>query len=1084
MKKTLLTLSLLALTALGLQAQNQPRWIQQPAISPDGQWIAFEYKGNIFKVPAAGGSATPLTLASSYNGYPIWSHDSKKIAFSSDRYGNFDVYVIQAAGGDATRLTFNSAKDIPYDFSADDQKVVFGTDRHDVYTSARFPGDSYFMKLYEVPVKGGNSALINSAGTEYVHYNAKGDQIIFQDRKGYEDPWRKHHTSAVTRDIWTYDFKNNSYHKVSDFKGEDREPVWGTGDEFYYLSERNGNQNLFKSSLANPALVTQVTKFEKNPVRNLSLASNGTLVFTYNGDIYTLKDGGQPQKVAINFEADFAADQTTIMPVRGEASEMAVSPDGKQVAFVYRGDIFVTAADGATTKKITNTPYQERMVQFSPDGKSLLFSAENEKSWDIMEAIIVNKNEPYFYAATVLKINPVIATDKDEFQGVYSPDGKKIAYLEERNVLKSYTIATKTSSALLPEGVNFSYSDGDQYFTWSPDSKYLLAQSTEGGGWFQNEVVLIKDDGSAKRINLTNSGFGDTYPQFGMDGKMMYWLTDKDGMKNLSRGSQDDIYAMFFDQKTWDKFQLSKEDYELRTEQEKKDTVGKKPEVDKSKTAKKTPAKPAVPVEPFAPYLKNLEDRTQRLTSVSTSISGVKLSKDGEKLYYLAKFDKGFDLWVTTLRTKESKILAKLDAQGADLDMTKDGKFLFVMANGSIMKIGADDGKVTPVRINSEMELKADAERAYILEHTWKQVKKKFFDPKLQGVDWDYYYNNYKQFLPYINNDYDFQVLLSEFLGELNASHTGGRYSPSFPTGDETAALGLTYDLSKTNGLYVKEIIPGGPFDNASTKMKAGMVIDQINGAPITPNEDWAKLLNHKAGQFTQINFHDTSGAKYQETVKPIRPRTETNTLLYNKWVKLMEKLTDSLSGGKVGYVHVRSMDDPSFRVTFDKVLGKNNNKEALIVDSRFNGGGWLHDDLVTFLSGKLYFTLRPQGHVTTGGEPLNKWTKPSCVLMSEGNYSDAFMFPYAYKALGIGKLIGMPVAGTGTAVWWETQINNRIVFGIPMIATYGPNETHATENHQLEPDIQILNEYNRVLAGQDQQLEAAVKEMLKTVKK
>lgn len=185
-----------------------------------------------------------------------------------------------------------------------------------------------------------------------------------------------------------------------------------------------------------------------------------------------------------------------------------------------------------------------------------------------------------------------------------------------------------------------------------------------------------------------------------------------------------------------------------------------------------------------------------------------------------------------------------------------------------------------------------------------------------------------------------------------------------------------------------------------------------------------------------------------------------------------------------MGYVHVRSMDDPSFRVTFDKVLGKNNNKEALIVDSRFNGGGWLHDDLVTFLSGKLYFTLRPQGNVTTGGEPLNKWTKPSCVLMSEGNYSDAFMFPYAYKELGIGKLIGMPVAGTGTAVWWETQINNRIVFGIPMIATYGAGETHATENHQLDPDILVSNEYNKVLAGEDQQLETAVKEMLKTIKK
>jgi len=378
--------------------------------------------------------------------------------------------------------------------------------------------------------------------------------------------------------------------------------------------------------------------------------------------------------------------------------------------------------------------------------------------------------------------------------------------------------------------------------------------------------------------------------------------------------------------------------------------------------------------------------------------------------------------------------------------------------------------------------LDAAGERTYIFDHAWKQVKKKLFDPKLQGVDWDYYHTTYKQFLPHINNYYDFQVLLSEFLGELNASHTGGRYRPDFPNGDETAALGLFYDLSrKGDGLEVKEIIAGGPFDMDGTHMTPGVIIDKIDGQPITAGADWASLLNHKAGQLTLISFHDRNGTSYEESIKPIKPQVETATLLYNRWTRMMEHYVDSLSGGKVGYVHVRSMDDPSFRVTFDKVLGKNIDKSALIVDTRFNGGGWLHDDLVTFLGGKLYFTLHPQNHTTKGGESLNKWTKPSCVVMSEGNYSDAFMFPYAYKELGIGKLIGMPVAGTGTAVWWETQINNRIVFGIPMVASYGAGEDHPTENHQLEPDIRVPNEYNKFLSGKDQQIEAAVKEMLST---
>jgi C-terminal processing protease CtpA/Prc len=281
----------------------------------------------------------------------------------------------------------------------------------------------------------------------------------------------------------------------------------------------------------------------------------------------------------------------------------------------------------------------------------------------------------------------------------------------------------------------------------------------------------------------------------------------------------------------------------------------------------------------------------------------------------------------------------------------------------------------------------------------------------------------------------------------------------------------------------VEDIIAGGPFNVEKTKLKKGDVIDKIDGSAITDDEDWAKLLNHKAGKFVQVNFHDPkTNEQFEETVKPINAGMESSILLYNRWVKRMEFLTDSLSNGKVGYVHVRGMDDPSFRVTFDKVLGRNVDKKALIVDTRFNGGGWLHDDLATFLGGKAYLTLRPQSNKTEGGESMNKWTRPSCVLMSQGNYSDAFIFPYVYKELKIGKLIGMPVAGTGTAVWWEDQIDNTIYFGIPMISTYGINQTEPTENHQLEPDIMVNNDYVPELAGQDQQLEAAVKEMLKEI--
>jgi Tol biopolymer transport system component/C-terminal processing protease CtpA/Prc len=815
-------------------------------------------------------------------------------------------------------------------------------------------------------------------------------------------------------------------------------------------------------------------------VRNLSRADNGLFAFTQAGEIFTMTEGAEPKKINISLGADFNGDQVQNTPVKGDATEIAVSPNGKEVAFVYRGEIFVTSADGSITKQITNTPYQERMVEFSPDGRSLLYSVENKKSWDIYQVSIANHNEPYFYAATTLNTLPVVNSDKDEFQGTYSPDGKKIAYLEERNTVKVYDLATKQSTTIIPEGVNFSYQDGDQYFMWSPDSRYLLAQSSEGA-YSRSEVVMVKADGTGERINLTQSGFNDRMPQWGMNGKMMYWMSDKEGMKNLARGAQMDVYAMFFDQASFDRYQLSKEDLDIRKEQWKLDSLT---EARQAATAKEGSAMPKQPYE-FAPNLKNLDFRTVRLTLSPAAMAGAKLSKDGEKLYYLAKYEKGYDLWIAMPRTHESRILAKLDATGGALELSRDGKTLFVLASGNIMKVNVEDGKITPVRINTTMDLNAAAERAYIFEHACKEVPKKLFDPNLQGVDWKYYENRYAQFLPHINNNYDFQVLLSELLGELNGSHTGGRYSPVFPNADETAALGLLYDQAKGgNGLVVKDIITGGPFDVAKTRMKKGVIIDKIDGAAITGDLDWAQLLNHKADKYTLISFHDPkTGDQYQENIKPVKPRYETSVLLYNRWTKMMEHLVDSLSNGQIGYVHVQAMNDPSFRVTFDKVLGRNYDKKALIVDTRFNGGGWLHDELVTFLSGKIYFQLRPQGHKTIGGESLTKWDKPSCVLMCEGNYSDAFMFPYAYKELGIGKLIGMPVAGTGTAVWWERQIDPTIVFGIPMVSSWGIGETHATENHQLEPDIKVLNEYNKVLTGEDQQLEAAVKEMLQQVK-
>jgi tricorn protease len=361
------------LTFLPAFAQEDALWLRYPSISSDGKEIVFSYKGDLFKVSTAGGSALPLTLHEAHDFMPVWSPDGKQIAFASDRFGNFDVYVMPAAGGTAQRLTYNSAADYPWDFSPDGKRIIFSSPRNDLNTSVRFPNKVLFGKLYSVPVTGGRSLLLSSAGFQHAHYDTKGERIIFQDRKGYEDEWRKHHTSSVTRDIWVYDLKNEKYTKVSNFEGEDREPVFSAdGQSFYYLSEKNGAQNIFKRSLGANATETQLTSLKDHPVRHLSRANDNTLCFTWKGEIYTLKEGSAPVKVTVKVPFDIRGNEEKIVSVNNGATEMALSPNGKEIAFIFRGEVFVTAVDANLTKRVTNTAAQERMLSWGSRWKNVV----------------------------------------------------------------------------------------------------------------------------------------------------------------------------------------------------------------------------------------------------------------------------------------------------------------------------------------------------------------------------------------------------------------------------------------------------------------------------------------------------------------------------------------------------------------------------------------------------------------------------------------------------------------------------------------------------------------------------------------
>ena len=1076
MKKKIISVAALALS-LNVYAANDAAWMRYCSISPDGTQIAFTYQGDIYTVPANGGRAIQLTTNSAHDTRPIWSPDGQQIAFASDRLGSMDIYVVNKDGGTPTRLTTHSGNETPLAFK-DNGHILFQANILPAADDMQF-ASAQFPQVYEVSTQGGRPVMFSSMPMEDISLSADGKTLLYHDKKGYEDAWRKHHTSSITRDVWMCTLgEKPSYKKLSTFKGEDRTPVWADTNTYYYLSEQNGSFNIYKANTEGGA-PKQITSYENHPVRFLTRANNGMLCYAYDGGIYTLKEGSQPQKLDIRIVND-KTDRDLIRQIKSSgATQIALSPEGKEVAFILRGDVYVTSTEYKTTKQITNTAQQERNVDFAPDGRSLVYASERDGLWQLYQSKLVNKDEKLFTYATEIKEEKLTNSNVTSFQPQYSPDGKEVAFLEDRTTLRVINLATKQVRTVMDGKFEYSYSDGDQWYQWSPDSKWILTNYIGIGGWNNKDVALVNASGNGEIHNLTQSGYNDSGAKWVLDGKAMIWESDRAGYRSHgSWGAHSDIYLMFFDLEAYERFLMSKEEVALLEEAEKQKKDDKKDEADKKGKKDAVKDKKKEEVKPLSFDLANCRDRVVRLTRHSSSLGDAILSPKGDKLYYQASFEKGTDLWCQDLKENSTKLILK-DIGRAMMIPDKKGENVYLATQGGIKQVTMKDGKSKSISFEAIFDYKPAQERQYIFEHAWQQVKDKFYQEDIHGINWEAYREAYSRFLPSINNNYDFQELLSEMLGELNGSHTGARYYPNGPA-LTTANLGVFFDNAYTGaGLKIKEIMAKSPLANIKSEATNGCIIEQIDGTTIEAGMDYFPLLEGKAGKKVRLSIYNpANGKRFDVNVKAISSG-EQNALLYKRWVDRNRKMVDELSGGRLAYVHVKGMDSESFRTVYSEILSdKNRNREAVIVDTRHNGGGWLHDDLATLLSGKEYQRFVPQGQYI-GSDPFNKWVKPSCVLVCEDNYSNAHGFPWVYKELGIGKLIGTPVPGTMTAVWWETQIDPSIVFGIPQVGCVDMRGQYM-ENNQLSPDIEVYNKPEDSLRGIDTQLETAVREMLK----
>lgn len=1068
----LILATLLGAYGLAAQAQDNPLWMRHPAISPDGKTIAFSYQGDIFTVPSSGGRAKQITSNAAFDSYPVWSPDGNHIAFASNREGSIDVWVMDANGGIPKRVTTNSGNEYPLRWK-DNYTIMFKASIMPTAKSIIFAGS--YPQVYTVGMDGGRPKLFSDITMDALDINASGD-VIYIDRKGYEDEWRKHHRSPITRDVWLK--SGDSFRKLTTFDGEDRDPVWASdGKSFYYLSEQSGTLNVYYRTLDGKE--TQITNHEKNPVRFLSAASDGTLCYGYDGEIYTVRNGGQPQKTAIRIAADTEGKELIRQIRNSGAYNIKLSPNGKEIGFVMHGDVYVTSIEYRTTKQITNTPEQERYIDFSPDGRTIIYDSERNGVWQIYATTIKNKDEKQFAYATELVEERLTQSDQTSFQPKFSPDGKQIAFWENRGTLRVMDAKGKNVKTAMDGKFVYSYSDGDIDFTWSPDSKWLLSSYIGVGGWNNSDIALVNASGNGEIHNLTESGYNESNAKWVLDGKAMLFYSDRAGYRSHgSWGAEYDAYLMFFDLEAYERYRMNKEERALAKENmtEKE----KKKEEKKEEKEKKEMEKPeAKEMEPLKFDLENCRDRIVRLTVTPSFLGDILLDKEGENIYYNVAFEKGMDLWHRDLMTGNTELLIKNVGNG-EMMFDKSYKEIYLAADGGIKKVTPQSKAVKNIEFEAQFNYQPYKERAYMFDHVWRQVKDKFYDKNIHGVDWEGYRKTYERFLPYINNNHDFQEMLSEMLGELNASHTGARYSGSWAS-LQTASLGLFFDEDYTgDGLKIAEVIKGSEIACKQTDVKSGCIIEKIDGTEIKAGMDYFPLLDGKIGKPVRLTIRPKSGRSFDVTTKGMSMNA-VDDLLYKRWVDRNRQLVDSLSGGRLAYVHVKAMNSESFRTVYRELLSdKNRNREAVIVDDRHNGGGWLHDDLCTLLNGKEYQNFMPRGNYI-GRDPFNKWTKPSCVLICEDDYSNGHGFPMVYKTLGIGKLIGTPVAGTMTAVWWETMIDNTMVFGIPQVGCMTLDGKYA-ENTQLSPDITVYNTPEDFLNGNDRQLKAAIEEMMKQI--
>lgn len=1055
MRRILLSLSFLAcsVTCLGQLVVPPDRPIRigrNPSLSPDGDKLCFGYQGNLWVAPSTGGVATRLTANDSNDTNPRWSPDGRWIAFNSDREGGNQVFLIPSSGGPARQLTFYASPPLfgtsataVYDWFPDGKSLLVTTSR-----------ETRRESIYRMDVETGRLKLLVSDDmrSTFPALSPDGKWIAYT-RGGLSDTIRKGYRGAANYDIWVVPTDLATPPKrLTDSDKNDMWPAWSKDSRtVYYCSERGGISTVWKQARDGGKPV-QVVQSPPDAVRFLA-SSRRAPVLAYEADrrIFTVFENAPPKEAKLICRTDERGPKTTYATYSGNnVSEFAVSPDGKRTALIIRGDIFVCNNDKpGDARRVTDTPAKEVDVQWSPDGKRLVYASNRTGSYRL-----------YLFELATRETKPLTTGDGIDTDPFFSPDGKWIAFLRAP---KTGIFAIKpdgTGEQLLIQGPKISE------FRWSPDSKWVAYTREDDIRGFDEWIAPLSPDGGALKagapINVTDHPGINQGPRWTADGAKLLFRSNRYRNRDVETLNHEGKYALYATSLEREKEKLDEEDDPL------------KPSDVKPTDAKPVEKKPAiVKVDP-----REIERRAKSIVGLEEGVRAFEVSPDGKTVAFVSSVQGQPDIWQAAV---EGGTVTRLTTSGENplkLAWSPDSTRIYFLATGAIRWIPKGGGPGGSVGFTARMQIDRAVDYRAVFDEAWQVLNDHYYDRTFHGVDWKAVGEKYRSLLGEVSTRRDLNYLVGQMLGELNSSHTGFGDLSSIRPVRETANLGIWADQDFAGpGVRVASVLARSPAYLDESRLKPGDVILKIDGEEASWGASYDRALADKVGRTVTLELAAVGGAPRTVKIKPIG-RAAWAGLMYEKWIDERRAIADKASGGRLGYLHVADMGDAA-RNRFERELYSiGMRKDGMIIDLRDNQGGDTHDSLLRMLvRNRHYFNMAPRTE-TPFPQPERAYTKPIILLINEQSLSDAEVFANGFREYGLGKIVGTPTMGWIIFTYGERLVDGSIL-RVPAIGCY-TLDGRDMENWGVPPDIRVENSPADVAAGKDVQLERAVEELMK----